>query len=132
MELQGGLIILPENRRPPHSSVSPYYIKKKKSNKQKTNLAALSWAAACVAYQRENLTLLFFQWWHPSTQLHACRLHSHISTFLPRASRTHLCCENELTDDVCCVLTPIGKPHDLCDSFRTNPIICEERWQRLN
>lgn len=42
-------------------------------------------------------------------------------------SRTHLCREDELTDDVCCVLTPIGEPHHLRHSLAANPIICGER-----
>lgn len=39
----------------------------------------------------------------------------------------HLCCENELVNDVSCVLTPIRKTHDLRNSFRANPIICGEK-----
>lgn len=100
---------------------SPHYIRTSTINKP-TKIQQL-WAAACVAYQGKTDHCCFSDGLHPS----------HMQPTLPKSnSRTHLCCEDELTDDVCCVLTPIGEPHDLRDSFAANPIICGERWQRLN
>lgn len=71
----------------------------------------------------ENGTLLLSRRWPPSLHPAACMQ----AAFANSPSRTHLCREDELTDDVCCVLTPIGEPHDLRDSFAANPIICGER-----
>lgn len=124
IELQQSLLILPQNRIPSHSSISPGHILKTKKKKIKPSSFLLGSSTHGLQEEEFNTDVL-----HPHSCVHG---HSPISTFLPGASRTHLCCKNKLADDVCCVLTPIGKPHDLCDSFRTNPIICEEKWQRLN
>jgi len=56
IELQQSLLILPQNRIPSHSSISPGHILKTK----KSNPAAFSLAAARMAYKRKNLTLMFF------------------------------------------------------------------------
>lgn len=58
IELQQSLLILPQNRIPSHSSISPGHILKTK--KKKSNPAAFSLAAARMAYKRKNLTLMFF------------------------------------------------------------------------
>ena len=44
-------------------------------------------------------------------------------------SWTHLGCKNKLVDDVCCVLTPIWGPHDLCGSLRTNTVVCRTKGE---